>query len=216
MSALRRVGRAVVLVAIVSLGSGAAADSGWKKIGDDGGISLERRQPDGMSFYELRATTRIAAPPEVVLDAIWSGVFGELPKSVRKREILKQSEHELVFYDQLSAPVVTDRDYTLRFWRATGTPPERAGLAPADARWLLFETANSLGPPPLPRYVRVPVIRGAWAVSPDGSGGSLLTYVCYSDPGGSIPAWLARGAQKDQFLVDVRRIVQRSTERPKR
>lgn len=203
------------LAVVATLGGGAAAaESTWQKLGTTDGIDLERRSAPGTSFYELRATARTPAPPQAVLDAIWNGVFEELPATVRKRQVIKQSEHELVFYDQIRAPLVSDRDYTLRFWRADAPPPGQE--APAGSRWLLFETANTLGPPPIEGHVRVPLIRGAWAVSSDGSGGSVLIYTCYSEPGGSIPAWVARGPQKDQFLFDMRRALRRAVARAPR
>jgi hypothetical protein len=34
--------------------------------------------------------------------------------------------------------------------------------------------------------------------------------VCYSDPGGSIPAFMARGAQQDQVMVDMHRALARA------
>jgi hypothetical protein len=218
MPAFKMVRRIVLLGALAltgSLGTGAAAaQATWQKIGSTDGIDLERRSSPGTSFYELRATARTSAPPQAVLDAIWNGVFEDLPATVRKRQVIKRSEHELVFYDQIRAPLVSDRDYTLRFWRAEQPPAGQE--APAGSRWLLFETANTLGPPPVEGHVRVPLIRGAWAVSSDGSGGSVLIYTCYSEPGGSIPAWVARGPQKDQFLFDMRRALRRAAERTPR
>lgn len=205
---------AALLVSGASLEGRAASAEPWQKLSSSEGIELERRPVGGTSFYELRATVHTSAPPQAVLDAIWSGVFEDLPPTVIKRQVLKQSEHELVFYDQIRAPLVSDRDYTLRMFRSDAAPP--GGEAPASSRWLLFETANALGPPPISNHVRVPLIRGAWAVSPEGSGGSLLIYVCYSEPGGAIPAWVARGPQKDQFLVDVRRVLKRAAVRAHR
>jgi hypothetical protein len=38
-------------------------------------------------------------------------------------------------------------------------------------------------------------------------GGSALTYVCYSEPGGSVPAFMVRGGQQDKIVEAVERML---------
>jgi len=92
--------------------------------------------------------------------------------------------------------VVSDRDVTLHMYK----------VVRPDALEMRFESADALGPPPAPKHVRIPIVRSAWTIVAAG-GGSKLTYSCYSEPGGSIPAFLARGAQRDQVPVDVERVL---------
>lgn len=170
----------------------AAADEGWQHYADKNGITVERRAVEGSKFYEHRARVSVKKRPQVVLDAIWWGVMNALPKTVKKRTLLRSSENEVLVYDELKTPVVSDRDATIRIWR-TGNE-------------IRFETHNELGPPPNSKYVRLPVVRGYWSVEPEGDG-ARLSYICYSEPGGSIPAWMVRGPQADQLFVDVQRIL---------
>lgn len=180
--------------------------------GASDGVTLERRAVPGSKFYEYRATARTAAPPEAVLHGIWYGVTEQVPPMVKLRKVLSTSSIAMVFYDQLTTKVVSDRDYTLRI---SWTRDPRTGVIEVP-----FGTMNELGPPPAPGHVRVPVIRGDWIITPAAQDpaaradspatGAQITYLCYSEPGGSIPAFMARGAQQEQVLIDIRRILARA------
>lgn len=212
-----------VLIAGVGVAS-AAAEEPWQPCAAGGdGVTLERRAVPGSKFYEYRASALVTATPDVVLRSIWSGVTDQLPETVKQRTMLRQSASTLLFYDQIKTKVVSDRDYTIRMiWQRH----PQTGVIEVP-----FVTANELGPPPAPGYVRVPTIRGDWIITPlrqdsaaasaadaaqgtQGNGPAMaatrITYLCYSEPGGSIPAFMARGAQQDQVLLDIRRILARS------
>jgi hypothetical protein len=119
--------------------------------------------------------------------------------SLKHRDILSERADELVIYDQIRTPVVSDRDYTIVVRRRS-----------AGARvWFECETANERGPAPAKGYVRIPTIAAGWYVEPDGSGGTRLGYFAYSEVGGSVPAWMVRGAQADRSMADVVRMVAR-------
>jgi hypothetical protein len=179
---------------IVALSVAALADEPWKLWSEKGGVRVERRAVAGSRYYEHRAELTVPQPPAVVEQAIWSGITEAPPKTVRKRTVLSHSADEYVVYDELSTPIVSDRDAAIRIRRTPGR--------------IRFETANELAPPPNPKYVRLPVVRGAWEIFPQGSG-SRLVYTCYSEPGGSVPAWMVRGPQADQIFLDVQLILDR-------
>jgi hypothetical protein len=204
----------------------ARAEEPWQpcSAGQGDGVTLERRAVPGSKFYEYRASAQTPAPPEAVLHGIWNGVTEQLPAMVKLRKVLSSSDIAMVFYDQLTTKVVSDRDYTLRI---SWTRNPQTGVIEVP-----FSTMNELGPPPAAGHVRVPIIRGDWIITPvtlnaaagsdrsapsaqgaQGAQGSLateITYLCYSEPGGSIPAFMARGAQQEQVLIDMRRILKRA------
>jgi START domain len=45
--------------------------------------------------------------------------------------------------------------------------------------------------------VRVKHIRGGWTLEPTSDGGSDVTYIIASHPGGTIAAWIINAAQKE-------------------
>jgi hypothetical protein len=183
--------RALLLMGLVG---SALADEPWKLYGEKNGVRVEQRNVDGSKYREYRASVVVPRPPELVEEAIWSGIVESPPKTVKKRTVIAHTPAEYVVYDELKTPVVSDRDATIRIRRLT--------------REIRFETANELGPPLNPKYVRLPVVRGAWQILPKDQG-SELVYHCYSEPGGSIPAWMVRGAQGDQIFLDLQRILDR-------
>lgn len=178
------------------------AEEAWKVQTTKDGLKLERRAVAGSSFYEYRMRTESPASPKAMIDGLWSGFSEDLPSAIAKREFLSRSDNELLVYDQIRAPVVSDRDMVLRIRRITH--------ADTGVIELSFQTVEQGGPPPNPKHVRVTVVRGGWTIQPSPSGGSLLTYTCYSEPGGSVPALLVRGAQEDQVFVDVQRALKRA------
>jgi hypothetical protein len=195
---IHRSAAAFVLFAICAAPAG--ADEPWKSYAVKDGVTFEKRPHPGSSFYDYRATTVVAFPPQTVLDAIWSGITQSLPSTVKKREVLAHTDSEFVVYDQIKAPVVSDRDVTIRIRKVQR--PDGGALE------VHFDSTTDVGPPAAPGHVRIPVVRGQWTIMA-APGGSLLTYSCYSEPGGSIPAFMARGAQQDQVPLDVGRILDR-------
>ncbi len=161
------------------------------------GVAIERRAVPGSRYFEYRAgfTTPLALP--VIAELLWRGT-SESNEVVKKREVLRDTATERVYYDQVSTPVVSDRDYTILMRKVADSGGQRFQLT--------YQTANDLGPPPRPGFVRINHIHGSWTAEPDGQGGTRMTYLNFSDPGGSIPAFMAHGAQVDNVAAAVVRL----------
>ena len=181
----------------------AAADSpaGWQPYKVKRGVAVERRPVQGSRFFEYRATVTAPVAPEAVISHMWRFVSEGRSPIIKKRQVLKQEPTEILMYDQVKTPVVSDRDYTLLV--------RKVGDASSHRYQMTFETANQLGPPVDPKHVRIPAIRGRWLIEPAGTAGSRLTYQSFSEPGGSIPAFMIHGAQLDQIVQDVEGLLKR-------
>jgi hypothetical protein len=177
------------------------ASANWKTAGTKEGVTLQRRNVPGSSFHEYRAVVDVPLPPARVAEEVWRTMREGDMDSLKRREILHAAADELIIYDQIRTPVVSDRDYTVRVRRSFDVQSGRTRFR--------CESANELGPPPAHGYVRIPIIRAGWMTAPDGKGGTTLTYYAFSEPGGSVPAFLVRGAQQDRSLADVVRILGR-------
>ncbi len=185
------------LLALAS--SPAAADEGWNLYATKLGVRYSRRSVPGSRFYEYLAVTTVPESPDVVLRTIWNGIIDAPPPTLKRRTVLLRTPSEIVVYDHVHAPVVTDRDVVLRIRQ------QRRGQI-ID---VTFEAASDVGPPPQPGLVRLGAVRGAWKILPGAAGGTELSYRCYSEPGGSVPAFIARGVQQDQVELDVGGILDR-------
>lgn len=171
------------------------APGDWKPQSTKEGITLERRAVPGSKFYEYRAVVAIAVEPELAAEDIWRALRGSDMETLKRRDILRESPDELLIYDQIRTPIVNDRDYVITVKREHDATARRTRFRCA--------TVSGVGPPAAPKHVRIPIIRAGWMVEPGAHGGTQLTYYAYSEPGGLITAFLARGAQADRSMADV-------------
>jgi len=172
-----------------------ARDDGFKELKRTReGITISRKAGRTKGFYVVRFDYTIQVAPEKLVEKLWEGFFTHHPP-VQERRFLKREAADIVFYDKVKTPVVSDRDYTMRIRRVTS----------GDVRRLEFQTTTEFGPPPDPAYVRMPYVKGFWQVTPGPDGGSIVRYEVYSEPGGSIPAFVIREPQVDEALKDFRR-----------
>lgn len=177
----------------------ALAEEPWKPWSDKGGVKWEKRDVEGSSYPELRATKEVAQPLAKCLEVVWASVSDLTSTKDHQKRVIRQSADELVVYQQISVAVITNRDYTVRIWKA---PPAADGTV--EVR---YRTANELGPAADPKFVRLEAIRGAWSLTPLASGRTRVSYLAYSEAGGSVPAAFARGPQRSRFESDFTGVV---------
>jgi len=190
--------RLLLVLGFLALASGAAqAEAPWQQLKSKDGVRYEKRAVAGTKYFEHRALFFIAREPKDVQDAIWRSIESLHGPEVAARDVLRRGENELVMHDYIKTPIVSDRELTLRF--------EKIGQPPLAIRYL---ARNDLGPPPAPKRVVLQVVRGGWVIEP-APGGSQVTYDCYNEPGGSVPAWMVRGPQQDRIKEDVERLIKR-------
>lgn len=192
-SLLKVPGAAFVLFYLAAPGCpvSAAEDVGWKLVSDDDGIKVSSRPISNSPVKELRATTEILATPERVFAVLLdSDRFVEfMPYIVEVRTVARDSPSVWYLYQRISPPIVSERDYTLR---------HESVEDPQNGRYeLRWEIANERGPRMRDRVVRVEICTGAYIVeSIDGGARSRLTYELHTDPGGTLPKWLADRANR--------------------
>src|SRR5262245_31744110 len=173
----------------VLLVSVAWAEHAWETIAHDAGILVERRREPETPFYEVRASTHSPFPPSVFFATLWKHEeYIEFVPHLKKLEILTQSAQEKILYEQIRMPpLVADRDYTVKV-----TADQDATTGVIQMR---FVAAPHAGPPAHPPYVRITSLQGSWTLEPTPDGGSAITYVVASHPGGALPAWIITAAQ---------------------
>jgi hypothetical protein len=154
------------------------------------GVLLEAREVRGSAFEEIRVTTDNTAKPEEVCEAVWGGNTQALERGFKQRQTLAETPQERWTYERVGAPMAHDRDYTIHVARE---------LTNDGGCIVHFETQNDKGPPPQPGAVRVPAIHGSWEVSAEPTG-THIVYIVYSEPGGVIPAFLAKGGQRSAAM----------------
>ena len=160
------------------------ADSGeWKFISNKEGVTLHRRQRPASN--ESRAIGEIAAPTALV-HAVINDVesYASFMPYTAECRVLKREGNSIVAYQRISAPLTSDRDYTVRIRSSSKTAE---GGTSYLSQW---ETDNALGPPEKSGVVRVKLCEGSWLLEPVGPNATRATYTIYTDSGGAIPAFI--------------------------
>jgi hypothetical protein len=162
-------------------------ENGFVPIGGHDGVQIYMQKSS--AAIELAAVGEFDAPPAEVQAALLDyGAHPRINKHVAESTILKRSPGELVVYQHLKLPVISDRDFTLRVIWNEGT-----------ARGITFAIDGAQGPPPVTKRVRMSLMYGRWDLEPirDGTA-TRAVYHVKLDFAGSVPRWMVRGgAAKD-------------------
>ena len=155
----------------------------WKFVSDKEGVTLHRRQR--ALSNESKAVGEIAASTDLVhavLDDMES--YASFMPYTAECRVLKRDGNSVVAYQRISAPLTSDRDYTVRV--RTTTKKVESGTS-YSTRW---EADNAAGPPEKRGVVRVNLCEGSWLLEPTGPNTTRATYLVYTDSGGSIPKFI--------------------------
>jgi polyketide cyclase/dehydrase/lipid transport protein len=155
----------------------------WKLISDKDGVALYRRQRPASN--ESKAVGEIAAPAALVhavIDDVES--YASFMPYTAECRVLKREGDSVVAYQRISAPLTSDRDYTVRVHSSSKTTE---GEKVYFSHW---ETENALGPAEKSGVVRVKLCEGSWLLEPTGPNTTRATYTIYTDSGGMIPAFI--------------------------
>jgi hypothetical protein len=160
-----------------------ASPAEWKFISNKDGVLLYRRQRavtnESRAIGEIPASTDLV---KAVLDDVES--YASFMPYTAECRVLKREGGSLLAYQRISAPLTSDRDYTVRVhW--TSKPVE--GGTSYLSRW---EAENALGPPEKSGVIRVKLCEGSWLIEPAGPNTTRATYTIYTDSGGMIPAFI--------------------------
>jgi ribosome-associated toxin RatA of RatAB toxin-antitoxin module len=155
----------------------------WKLISNKEGVALYRRQRaitnESKAIGEIAASTDLV---HAVIDDVES-YTSFMPYTAECR-VLKREGDSIIGYQRISAPLTSDRDYTLRV-RTTVRKTE-AGTS-YFSHW---ETDNAAGPPEKRGVIRVNLCEGSWLLEPAGPNTTRATYLIYTDSGGMIPKFI--------------------------
>jgi START domain len=167
----------------------------WSKLDVVDGMTLDTRPITGSAFYEYR----VSVESEVSVEALCEGVFewgskGKDNPSLKLRKLLKDGDDDRIVYDQVSAPVVSNRDYVLRLHK------QRT----AEGCQVRFTTTEQLAPPLPDGYVRITQLWGSWSFTPAANGKTKVVHTLFADPAGSVPAVFVHGSHRSSILQSVR------------
>ena len=174
----------------------------WSTVSTENGLTMSVQPVKGSSHENVRVTLTTTAPPTVFMDALWGSLDDRTQNpEVVKREVFEDGVSSRRYWDMVRAPPASDRDYVMQ---ASRLLDEATGAYRHD-----FETVSDPRKPVKSNVVRM-TVRGRCTVTPRTSGGSDVVYEIFTDIGGSIPAFLARGPARKSALQMLRDVKKRA------
>ena len=183
------------------------SDKGWKEAAKEDGITVFRRERADTSVAEMKAVGLIdAAPIE-----IWKSIrdYPNYPKTMpytEESKILSTEGGDKVtyFYSVINAPLVDRRDYCIRILDETDWKNPKAPL------YLTWKASDKCIPEK-DGLVRVKLNDGYWKLEARENGAkTFATYYVFTDPGGSIPNWIANKANSvavPNVFASIRKVI---------
>lgn len=178
-----------------------AAAPEWKQLDPVEGIEVASRALPDERVVELRLTTLSKLSVARLCEAAFSSkALDPNEPDITLRRVLHEAPGELVTYEQISPPIVNNRDYAVR---------SRKQTLPSGSCRVTFAAANELAPPLPDGFVRIQKLRGSWDFEAVG-GQVRVTYLIFADPGGSIPAAFIEGSRRKTAVVWMKLILSRA------
>jgi hypothetical protein len=164
-----------------------AAPADWERVSIVDGVTIEQRAVADSKFVELRfTTTSDKTPASLCAAAFGDGKFDPQEPDLKARKLVSEGADERLTYDQITPPLVNNRDYLVR---------AKVTHEPGGACRMTFEASSHPDYPPVDGWVRLTKLRGYWLFEPR-DGKTAFTYVVFSDPGGAIPPFIAEGSRR--------------------
>lgn len=167
-----------------------ATGSGWQLAKEKSGVKVYTHDNYSNGMKGAKGVVQIRATVDQALDLLRN--FSSYPQwmyQCSEAKLLKQiSDTEFQVYSVVDAPFpVSDRDLVSTVSAsqdASGAITLRLGCLPK-------------GHPEKSGKVRIPRFEGAWILTPKTNGTIEVVYQYASDPGGSIPTWVANASLTD-------------------
>ena len=186
MGSLHRVALACGLTVLLA---GVAQAEDWKVAKNEDGIKVSLSEVPGSQYKAYQGVTTIKAPLAKI-SALQENAAGACAwiHECKTQKLLKHEGDQSWTYTQFNTPwPVTPRDSVLLVTSSVGAD----GTLTRALKGLPTYIPEEKG------FVRVAQVNGFWKLVPKGDNLTEVTYQVHTEPGGSVPSWLA-----NKFVVD--------------
>ncbi|MEE3508023.1 START domain-containing protein [Pseudomonas sp. 10C3] len=181
--------RIAVVCGLTVLMAAAAQAEDWKVAKDEGGINISLSDVVGSKYKAYRGITIIKASV-AKLRGLQEDVVGACTwiHECKSQKLLKSDGVRTWTYAQFNTPwPVTPRDSVLLVTSEQGADGTLTRTLKGVPTYIPEEKG----------FVRVAQVEGLWKFVPKGADQTEVTYQVHTEPGGSVPSWLA-----NKFVVD--------------
>lgn len=186
---MRRGYRGIALMLLLCVGSTQAAALQWKLAREEDGVRVYLAEVAGSQYKAYRGVVTVKAGMQKLLD-IQEDVAGSCAwiYSCQEQRLLEREGDVSWTYTRFETPwPVKARDSVMQVTTQTGTDGSVTRVLKAEPERIAQESG----------FVRVSKVDGFWRLQPKGEGTVEITYQVHTEPGGSVPSWLA-----NSFVVD--------------
>ncbi len=179
----------IALVALLGSVHLSAHAEQWSVAKDEEGIKVSLSEVAGSKYKAYRGETTIKASV-AKLRAMQEDVSGACTwiHECKAQKLLKHQGDQTWTYTQFNTPwPVTPRDSVLHITTVDGSDGSVTRNLAGAADYMPQEKG----------FVRVAQVEGFWKMVPQGANQTQVIYQVHTEPGGSVPSWLA-----NKFVVD--------------
>ncbi len=165
----------------------AAKSAPWRLVTVDDGVRVEARDVSGRNLPDFRGTAVIDGGVLEILAVLADTARHPewMAACMEARLLVQKDAFDRILYNRTNVPwPVSDRDTVLHTW-------VRVDIGKAEV-WSHFESIRSTAMPPVDGVVRMPTLRGFYHLRAIDPGHTRVRYQVAADPGGMLPAWMAR------------------------
>ena len=184
----------------------AVGDTAWTEAGTKNGIALAFRDDPALQVREVRATADLPFPAKQIFSVVCDfSQYRALVPGVQEVRLLggqMPADYEVYLRYSPRFVVVAARDVAIRVQRRD----DETGSLGCEWSELTDRIPLRSG------TVRMPLLRGSWAIEARDTRKSRIVYQVAAKPGGSLPGWLVRRGSVNA-LADVIEQVKRCLER---
>jgi hypothetical protein len=181
--------KVAALCALGLLAASAVQAEDWKLAKDEDGIKVFLSEVPGSKYKAYRGVATMKADV-ATLRALQEDVAGSCAwiHECKEQKLLKSEGAQSWTYTRFNTPwPVTPRDSVLHVTSEIGADGSVTRILEGLPKYL----------PEADGFVRVTQVQGFWKLVPKGAGEVEVTYQVHTEPGGSVPSWLA-----NSFVVD--------------
>ena len=181
--------KVAALCALGLLAASAVQAEDWKLAKDEDGIKVFLSEVPGSRYKAYRGVATMKADI-AVLRALQEDVTGSCAwiHECKEQKLLKSEGAQSWTYTRFNTPwPVTPRDSVLHVTSEVAADGSVTRILEGVPKYL----------PESDGYVRVTQVQGFWKLLPKAGGEVEVTYQVHTEPGGSVPSWLA-----NSFVVD--------------
>ncbi|MDH4581787.1 hypothetical protein E8F20_07855 [Pseudomonas sp. BN415] len=181
--------RIVALCALGLLAASIAHAEDWKLAKDEDGIKVFLSEVPGSKYKAYRGVTTMKTDI-ATLRALQEDVTGSCAwiHECKDQKLLKNEGAQSWTYTRFNTPwPVTPRDSVIHVTSELAADGGVTRILEGGPKYL----------PEADGYVRVTQVVGFWKLVPKGAGEVEVIYQAHTEPGGSVPSWLA-----NSFVVD--------------